>query len=197
MFDLVYPLYPAPVYPRPSVDHPGLALADASEMLPLLEESGGAVYGQASRAWCHSGAKVLHPVVHLHLIDRMGRICLQKRSQDKDLMPGRWDTAVGGHVTYGETCLEALYREAAEELGLTAFTPIFLETSIWETDRDREFVVVYASVGHPALASATEEVTEIRWWTPEEIDAALGTGVFTPNFEDEFTRLRASLLALL
>jgi isopentenyldiphosphate isomerase len=196
MFDLVYPLYPAPVYPRPSVDHPGITLADASEMLPLVEE-GGAVYGQASRAWCHSGSKALHPVVHLHLLDRYGRFCLQKRAAHKDLLPLRWDTSVGGHVTYGETCLEALYREAAEELGLTAFNPIYLGTSIWETPRDREFVVIYAAIGHPALPASTPEVDEIRWWTEEEIDASIGKNVFTPNFEEEFTRLKPSLLALL
>lgn len=196
MFDLVYPLYPAPVYPRPSAEHPGIALADAGEMLPLVEE-GGAVYGQASRAWCHSGSKALHPVVHLHLLDRWGRFCLQKRSADKDILPLRWDTSVGGHVTYGETCLEALYREASEELGFTAFNPIYMGTSVWETARDREFVVIYAAIGHPDLPVSTPEVDEIRWWTGEEIDAALGKNLFTPQFEDEFIRLRSSLLALL
>ena len=139
MFELVYPLEPAPVYPRPTVDAPGLPAVSSEEMLPLIEPS-GLVYGQATRAWCHSGAKPLHPVVHLHLVDRLGRIFLQKRSMEKDLLPGYWDTAVGGHVTYGELAEEALYREAAEELGLTAFNPIFLETNVWETERDREFV---------------------------------------------------------
>jgi isopentenyldiphosphate isomerase len=28
---------------------------------------------------------------------------LQKRSETKDIQPGKWDTAVGGHVDYGET----------------------------------------------------------------------------------------------
>ena len=150
MVDLVYSLEPAPVYPRPTVDAPGLPSVSSEEMLPLIEPS-GLVYGQATRTWCHSGAKPLHPVVHLHLVDRLGRVFLQKRSMEKDLLPGYWDTAVGGHVTYGELAEEALYREAAEELGLTAFNPVFLETNIWETERDREFVFIFASVGHPDL----------------------------------------------
>ena len=61
MFELVYPLEPAPVYPRPTVDAPGLPAVSSEEMLPLIEPS-GLVYGQATRAWCHSGAKPLHPV---------------------------------------------------------------------------------------------------------------------------------------
>ena len=160
MPELVYPLEPAPVYPRPTVDAPGLPAVSSEEMLPLVEPS-GLVYGQATRAWCHSGAKALHPVVHLHLVDRLGRIYLQKRSLEKDLLPGYWDTAVGGHVTYGELAQEALYREAAEELGLTAFNPVFLETNVWETERDREFVFVFACVGHPDLHPDNDEVTAV------------------------------------
>jgi hypothetical protein len=42
-----------------------------------------------------------------------------------------------------------------------------------------------------------DEVDEGRWWTLEDIDASLGKGVFTPNFESEFQMIRRSLLALL
>lgn len=195
MFDLLYPSDPAPRLPRPTFDHPGTPLAAGEEMLPVIEPS-GLVIGQAARSWCHSGAKPLHPVVHLHLIDRNGRIYLQKRADTKDLLPGYWDTAVGGHVAYGETVLEALYRETAEELGLTAFNPLFLEAYRWETERDNEFVCVFAAVGHPVLAPDPAEVSEGRWWTPEEILAA-GKGVLTPNFSSEYRRIGDRLAALL
>ena len=194
--DILYPLEPAPVYPRPSVNRPGKPAVPKGEMLPLVELS-GLVYGQATRAWCHSGSKALHPVVHLHIIDRMGRIYLQKRSRTKDLLPGYWDTAVGGHVTYGEQALEALYREAAEELGLHGFNPVFLDNYVYQTQRDSEFVLIYAMVGHPELDPDNAEVSEGKWWTMDEIDAAIGKGVLTPNFESEFSRIRASLQALL
>lgn len=196
MMELVYPTSPAPVYPRPSAANPGHVPVLDQEMLPLVEPS-GLVYGQATRAYCHSGAKVLHPVVHLHIIDREGRIYLQKRSMEKDLLPGYWDTAVGGHVTYGEYALEALYREAGEELGLQAFNPVPIGTNIWETERDREFVFVYAMVGHPDLAPDNAEVTEGRWWTPAQLEAAMGKRILTPNFEHEYQCIKGSLTALL
>ena len=116
---------------------------------------------------------------------------------EKDLLPGYWDTAVGGHVTYGELAQEALYREAAEELGLTRFNPIFLEAYVWETERDREYVFIYAAVGHPDLTPDNPEVTEGRWWTREELVAAAGKDVLTPNFEAEYARIESKLLALL
>ena len=196
LFDLVYPLEPAPLYPLPSAERPGRRDIPSGEMLPLVQES-GLVYGQATRAWCHSGVQLLHPVVHLHIIDREGRLYLQKRSMEKDLLPGYWDTAVGGHVTYGELAMEALYREAAEELGLQAFNPILLEKYVWETRRDSELVLVYAWVGHPDLDPDNAEVEEGRWWSFEALDDAIGTDTLTPNFEAEFTRIRSRLLALL
>lgn len=196
MLDLVYPSSPAPLYPKPSVDHPGRQSVPGGEMLPLVEP-GGLVYGQASREYCHSGSHVLHPVVHLHIIDHFGRLYLQKRSLTKDLLPGYWDTAVGGHVSYGETILEALYRETSEELGLTAFNPVALEAYVWETKRDNEYVFVHAMLGHPELHPNAAEVSEGRWWTFEELDRATGQSVLTPNFESEFGRIRNQLMAML
>lgn len=196
MLDLVYPSSPAPLYPRPSVDNPGRRPAPSGEMLPLVEP-GGLVYGQATREYCHSGSHVLHPVVHLHIIDHFGRLYLQKRSLTKDLLPGYWDTAVGGHVSYGETITEALFRETAEELGLTAFNPVALGAYIWQTERDNEYVFVHAMVGHPTLHPDAAEVSEGRWWTFEELERAKGQNILTPNFESEFERIRDQLLAML
>ena len=196
MLDLVYPSTPAPLYPRPSVDHPGKQPSPSGEMLPLVEP-GGLVYGQASREYCHSGSHVLHPVVHLHIIDHFGRLYLQKRSLTKDLLPGYWDTAVGGHVSYGETILEALFRETSEELGLTAFNPVALDAYIWQTERYNEYVFVHAILGHPTLYPNAAEVAEGRWWTFEELERAMGQNVLTPNFESEFGRIRDQLLAML
>ena len=197
MIELVYPLEPAPLYPRPSVDHPGLSAVSAEEMLPLVETS-GIVYGQATRAYCHSGARVLHPVVHLHIVDRMGRIYLQKRSMEKDLLPGYWDTAVGGHIDYGETVQEALMRETQEELGFNRFNPIAIKNYIFEFENDREMVFVFAAVGNAfPIRPNPEEIDEGRFWTQEEIDEAMGKGILTPNFEGEFNAIRKKLFALL
>lgn len=195
-FDLIYPADAAPLYPLPTAGSPGQTPEPSGEILPLVDEN-GIVYGRAGRPWCHSGVKALHPVVHLHIIDRLGRIYLQKRSLTKDLLPGYWDTAVGGHVCYGEGVLEALYRESSEELGLRAFNPVFLGKYVWETKRDKELVLIHACVGHPELKPNADEVSEGRWWTAEDLDKAMGKKLLTPNFEAEYQRIRTQLLALL
>ena len=196
MMDLLYPADPAPLYPRPSIHRPGKQPVPKGEKVPLVEPS-GLVYGQATREWCHGGSKALHPVVHLHIIDRFGRIYLQKRSLTKDFLPGYWDTAVGGHITYGEQAEEALYREAAEELGIQAFNAIPIESYIYETDRERELIFVYAMIGHPNLDPDNGEVSEGKWWSVEELESAWEKDILTPNLRSEFLRVKDRLLSLL
>lgn len=142
-------------------------------------------------------AKPLHPVVHLHIISRDGRIYLQQRSASKDFLPLKWDTAVGGHVAYGEYVLEALYREASEELGFTDFNPVFITSYVYESERERELVNVFATVGDFILKPDGDEVTDGRYWSPEEIEAATGKSILTPNFESEYHKIKDSLQALL
>ena len=196
MFDLIYPVSPAPVMPLPSADNPGDRPRPTGEMVPVVEEN-GLVIGRATRQSVHDGSKLMHPVIHLHIINREGCLYIQKRSMKKDLLPGRWDTAVGGHVDYGETLEEALYREASEELGFRDFNPIFLKSYIWESAREKELVSVFATVGNFTLKPDNDEVTEGRYWNMSEIESNLARGLFTPNFEQEFKSIKDTLLALL
>lgn len=195
MIDLVYPYDLAPVVPAPTADSQPQT-SEFVEYFPVVEPN-GLVIGRSTREYCHGGAKPLHPVIHVHIIDRFSRIYLQKRSMKKDIQPGKWDTAVGGHVSYGESVVEAVYREAFEELRLMEFNPIYIETYQFESSVEKEMVSVFAAVGTYELTPDLDEVDEGRWWPLEEIDANIGKGIFTPNFESEFQMIRNQLLALL
>lgn len=195
MMELIYPFDLAPLVPQPTAET--MSNRDPfAEYLPVVEPN-GMVTGRSTRDYCHFGVKPLHPVVHLHVVDRFSRIYLQKRPMTKTIQPGKWDTAVGGHVTYGETLLEALFRETSEEIGLREFHPVFLKDYVFESEVERELVNIFAAVGSFDLKPDPDELDEGRWWTLEEIDANLGEGIFTPNFESEFDMIRQSLLALL
>ena len=195
MIELIYPYDLAPVIPSPTAETSEESRT-VSEWFPIVDPT-GLVIGRSSRQYCHSGAKPLHPVIHIHIIDRMSRIYLQKRSMRKDIQPGKWDTAVGGHVSYGESVVEALHREAEEELRFTEFNPIHVLTYEFESPVEYELVNVFAAIGSFNLYPDLDEVDEGRWWNLEDIDASIGKGVFTPNFESEFAMIRSSLLALL
>jgi len=193
--ELIYPYDIAPIIPAPTADS-SVERVSASEWFPIVEPN-GLVVGRSTRTYCHSGAKPLHPVIHIHIIDRFSRVYLQKRSMKKDIQPGKWDTAVGGHVSYGEGIIEAVYREAFEELDLVEFNPILLETYQFESEVEKEMVNVFAAVGSYDLHPDLDEVDEGRWWELSDIDASLGKNIFTPNFESEFRMIRKALLALL
>lgn len=194
--DLFYPPFPAPVVPRPTADRPSSELIRSGEMLPVVDAS-GTVTAQMTRQYAHGGSLLLHPVVHLHILNRKGELYLQRRSFEKDLLPGFWDTAVGGHVSYGESVAEALFREAEEELGLYDFHPIPLDVYEFEGIQERERVHVFACLGDYSPRPDGTEVIDGRFWSMQEIEESLGKSVLTPNFEGEFARIRQKLTALL
>lgn len=158
------------------------------EWFPLVNEEGETI-GKATRRECHSGSKQLHPVIHLHIFNDAGELYLQKRSMNKDIQPGKWDTAVGGHIDYGETVEEALRREVREELGITEFTPQFMTRYIFESAIEKELINTFRTVYNGEIQPDTEELNGGRFWSMEDIKTNLGKNVFTPNFEQEFRRL--------
>lgn len=157
----------------------------SQEYFPLVNEEGKTI-GKATRKECHSGSKMLHPVVHLHIFNDNGDLYLQKRSMRKDIQPGKWDTAVGGHIDYGESVEEALRREVREELGVTDFSPIKITSYIFESAIEKELVNTFRTVYNGPFKPDPEELDGGRFWAIDEILESIGKGIFTPNFENEF-----------
>ena len=157
------------------------------ELFPIVDES-GAVIGKATRGKCHSGSLLLHPVVHLHVFNAQGDVYLQKRPEWKLIQPGKWDTAVGGHLDYGETPDEALSREVSEELGITDFEPQFIGKYVFESRIERELIYVYRTTYDGEIRPSKEELDGGRFWTMQQIREAVGKNVLTPNFEREILR---------
>ena len=100
-------------------------------------------------------------------------------------------------MSYGEHLLEALYRESYEEIRFNEYNPLAIVSYEFESEIEKELVNVYAAVGGFELHPDPEELDGGKWWELEEIDANIGKGVFTPNFESEFKMIRRQLLALL
>jgi putative methionine-R-sulfoxide reductase with GAF domain len=157
------------------------------ERFPIVDES-GEVVGSATRGECHDGSRMLHPVVHLHVFNSQNEVYLQKRPEWKDIQPGKWDTSVGGHMDYGETPDEALVREAGEELGITDFQPVRVGQYVFDSRRERELVYVNRTTYNGRVCPSAEELDGGRFWTLDEIRAAIGQDILTPNFESEFQR---------
>ncbi len=159
------------------------------EWVPLVDEK-GIFKGQAPRSLVHNGSKLLHPVVHMHILSRNKALLLQKRPESKLIQPGKWDTAVGGHVSVGENIEQALRKEAFEEIGLKDFTARLISVYKWESEVEAELVYLFLTYDSSVRNVNTDEVEEARYWTSKQIEKQLNQAVFTPNFEYEYQFLK-------
>jgi mutator protein MutT len=102
------------------------------------------------------------------IVDRQGRVLLQKRSLRDENFGGLWECP-GGGVEQGEGVTHALHRELFEELGLThceiAYPPIWTGGSYGYQGREFEFsfFAVRKWSGPP---SARDGQAGLRWSTP-------------------------------
>ena len=163
---------------------------NTEEQLEIVNEK-GEVISLAPRSVIHGNPALLHRVVHVLVFDRKGDLLLQKRSMNKDVAPGKWDTSVGGHVGVGETLLVSAKRETEEELGITDPELARLHSYIHRNPFETELVTTYRCTfdgNINALPFNREEIDEIRFWSADEIEKAIGKQIFSDNFEDEYRR---------
>jgi isopentenyldiphosphate isomerase len=161
------------------------------EMLTQVTD-GDEVLGPVLRSLVHGNPALIHRSVHILVVSPEGRLLLQKRSLRKDTQPGKWDTSVGGHVGFGQSYEEAALREAEEELGLRPDKLLFLYPSRIRNAVESENIHTFLHVSSGPFRPEPGEIDELRFWSRKEIGEALGSGVFTSNFEEEFALFLAS-----
>lgn len=86
-----------------------------NECFDVIDGSGN-IIGTATRKECHGNRDLTHRTVHVLVFNSAGELYLQKRSMNKNIQPGKWDTSVGGHLDLGENFQQAVHREMKEEL---------------------------------------------------------------------------------
>ena len=87
------------------------------EYLDVLDENGYKTGEIFTRKKIHE-LGLWHKIIVVSIIDKNGNLLMQQRSYSKEKNPGEWDTSVAGHVSSGQTSIEAAIREISEELGI-------------------------------------------------------------------------------
>ena len=94
------------------------------EYLDILNEKGELTGESGTSKYVH-GKGLLHRVVHVWILDKNKKLLLQKRSLKMTAYANYWDISSAGHISTGQTSIEAAQRETEEELGLTFPSEIF------------------------------------------------------------------------
>lgn len=160
-------------------------LPGSDELYDVLDEQ-GKVVGTATRARVHSDPELIHRAVHVWLWRSDARLLLQKRVRQKDVEPGKWDTSVGGHVDAGEDYLTAALREMKEELGVEGVPLEHVHDFKYRSDSESENVRTYQCFYDGPVRPHEFEIEKVREWTALEIGRAIGKGILTANFEEEW-----------
>jgi len=160
-------------------------MLNSEEYLEVVNTK-GEVIGYAPRSEVHGNPSLIHKVVHVLVFNKKGELLLQKRSQNKDVAPGKWDASVGGHVGIGEDLFSSSRREMHEELGITGHEPEYLYAYTHSNPYESELVTTYRCIYEGEISFNKSEIDEIRFWSIDEIRKAMGKKVLSDNFEDEF-----------
>jgi isopentenyldiphosphate isomerase len=163
------------------------------EMLEIINPDGDTI-GVMPRSVVHGNPALLHRVVHVLLFNDKGELLLQKRSMNKDVAPGKWDTSVGGHVAPSEDLIDAARREMEEELGVLPdeLTPLY--SYLYKNNFESELVYTHTCVHNGPFPFSKEEIEEARFWSIDDINKAIGTGLLSDNFEVEYKHYQDLLL---
>ncbi len=124
------------------------------------------------------GAGEYHVVVHIWLVNDEGELLIQKRAACVELAPNIW-AATGGSALAGEDSAAACARELHEEIGVKAdMSNAELAFTFRRDDSFCDVWVIRQNVDLNHCKMQAEEVSAVKWASPEEIRCMADQGVF-------------------
>ncbi len=124
--------------------------------------------------------RLLHRSVGIAVLGSDGRLLVHRRSDAKDLWPGRWDLAVGGVVGAGESYAVAAARELDEEIGVRGVLVLIGGDKFVDADV-ASFGQCYTIVHDGPFSFDDGEVVETRWVDAAALAELLATESFVPD----------------
>lgn len=150
-----------------------------------------------------AAAGVLHGAAHVWLYRRSNsslEIVVQKRAANKKTWPGYYDISAAGHINYGETPLQAIGREAREEIGLNLIPEKLRLLYVYRqrlsfdhiTENELQWVYGYELAGQSDFQFADGEVESVQWLGEaafNDLLAGKSNGRIVPHGEVYFKEL--------
>jgi isopentenyl-diphosphate delta-isomerase type 1 len=150
------------------------------EFFDVLDKDGKPTGQVCPRSIVHQNG-YYHATVHIWVVNESGKILLQKRSAQKDTHPGLWDISCAGHLSAGDTPLDAAVRELYEELGISIDTPsrfkflfrvfnsyVSPDQSIKDNEFSDVFILQIADI--EIIRFSHEEISEVKYVAPAALE---------------------------
>lgn len=161
------------------------------EWWPIVNNQGKIIGSIQHLTSLNDEKKYMHPIARVLLIDK-GMILMQKRSNESIVFPGLWDTAISNHLSMGETIDQCIERTALERYSLTNFKYMYLSNYSIEVEKEHHYAFLFVSCQESEFKLNTTFTDQLKWWTQQQIEADLNTGIFTENFKVEYDLLKRS-----
>ena len=157
-----------------------MATDSAHELVDVIGPDGG-VERVVTRAEMRSG-RLRHRCTFVVVRSTGGEVLIHRRSEHKDMWPGRWDLTCGGVVAAGEDWDDAARRELAEELGVEGELVALAEGSFAYADDDVDEVARIWQVEHDGPFEFTDdEVVEAHFVGIDELRRRIARDPFVPD----------------
>ena len=124
-------------------------------------------------------------VVTIFIQNSKGELLLQRRSQEKS---GKWATT-GGHPKAGESSLDGIITQVKEELGLDIKNENII---LYDSKKDdyasafRDYYYVNMEVDPSTLNYNEHEVSDVKWFTIDEVKEMVKTKEFHKDYAKMF-----------
>ena len=141
------------------------------ELLDLVNEK-DEVIGTVWKSEAHGNPKLIHREVALVVSNEDGDILFQKKSLNKEYRPGGWTVSVAGHPFADEPIINAIKREAKEELGIQASSVKLLNKKLISKNSESRFIYVFkTTLTRDYRFKVNElEVLKVKWISQDKLD---------------------------
>ena len=155
------------------------------EKWDILNSDGEPTGKTTLRGRCNLKPGEYHLVVHIWVVSDRGKFLIQRRSDNKKLMPGEW-AATGGAAISGEDSYTAANRELYEELGIPSNKHTLKKlVRIKRRNSLLDIWFINTDIDLSRLRLQKNEVAEAKWISRDEFKVMIENGEFH-NYGKEY-----------
>ena len=155
------------------------------EKWDILNSDGEPTGKTTLRGRCNLKPGEYHLVVHIWVVSDRGNFLIQRRSDNKKLMPGEW-AATGGAAISGEDSYTAANRELYEELGIPSNKHTLKKlVRIKRRNSLLDIWFINTDIDVSRLRLQKNEVAEAKWISRNEFKAMISKGEYH-NYGKEY-----------